>query len=203
MNHHQQLEKLERAIQEVNKDIKRFSRVPLRKQDLEAKRRELREEQTKIKEALVLEGFGIDLTSISVIQLSKKKSRYLRNNEGYHNNLNLIVAHSLKENKGYAIFTPKTQIRKKDLALLFKLAGIKKGYTDNRHKGIVTLSKKYTQRIERIFSVVKRRIYKKLKPLQSWKKNKVFTDIKREQLINLYQVEFMKENITFLNQPNK
>lgn len=200
------LSKIESQIKAINKEIKRYSKIQFKKEELQDQRRKLRNLEKRIKEQFVKVAYGIDLTSVSVVSLSAKKSRYLRNSEGYHNDLNLVCAYNPTTKKGYGVFVKESQIKATHLKLLFKLSNIKLAYTDNRHKGILTLSKKYTQMIERKFSSAKRPIYEILKPLQSWKKDKdgktkIFTDMKREQLIQLYKLEFLKEGIEILNEP--
>ena len=199
------------VIRKINQLIKQNSKVEYRKIALERVREKL---ENNIKK-LIIEFinspncFLIDLASISVISLKAKTSRYLRNKLGYYNKYNMLCA--LSTEYFIVMFTENSQITRKDLQKLTtsikRLIPDSEFATDKRHKGIANFPKfisyngqriQVTQKIENIFNMIKKPIYKQLKPKQKWINHKLITDITIEELLNLY-IEQIKKTCKKLN----
>ena len=195
----EEIEDRETMIKIFNREIKAFSKVEFRGKELKDERTKMLKELKDLKVQYTKEAYAVDNTSLSVVSQSAKKSRYLRNNEGYWNSLNLLVAYNPYKKNGYAIFVSSSQITSKDLSILSKLSGITQFYTDNRHRTTMNLTKTYTQSIERLFSVIKRKIYTQVKDIQYWKGNILYTNMAQDTLINLYRIELENQHIKILN----
>ena len=204
---------IERRIKEIEKRIKEINKLRMiyahktkgktKMQKLRTERRKLRKEQKALIEYVAKHGYLIDLTSMSVIPLNLKKSRYLRNNKGYFNSYNFIFA---KHGKTlFAYLTKYSQITKKDLesmkALIHQITKEREimFITDNRHQNCLNAHKNITMEIERVFSIIKKRIYPKIRDKQYYRKGKIYTDITIEELFNLYLEEFKRLNVIPLN----
>jgi len=193
------LKKTRIAINRVNQLIKRYSKIEYRKMKLRNTLRILKNREKELINEIFQTYYGVDLTSISVIPLSQKRSRYLRNNQGYFNNLNLVILFNGKN--GYGIFTNKSQLRSTEIERIKRLTQISKVYSDRDFKGTIKLPKRYTQQIERLFSKIKLSIYKQLRDKQKIVKGKILTQVSAQILVNLYIEEFKKHNVKILNNP--
>jgi len=206
------LNELEKRIKEINSEIKSLNKERMRYAHknnnktkmtiLKRQIKKLRIERNTIIKLAIERGFLIDLTSLSVVSVNSHKSRYLRNKTKYHNEFNFIFAKH--GNTLYAYLTSKSQIRNRDLTIMKALIHKTEKreiifVTDNRHRFCITASKKYTQEIERVFSRIKKPIYKILKGKQHYEDNKLYTDMSIEQLFNLYMEQFKRLNVKPLN----
>lgn len=146
-------------------------------------------------------GFLMDLTSISVLPLSLKKSRFLRNNEGYFKKSLLIAK---RDKLMFAYLTNNTQICKNDINI-FKVMierQLKEKIiilTDNRHKISISVSKSITQTIEREFSRLKKPIYAEIKKYQKYHNGLIYTDLEFNEVFNLYLKQLRRLRIYPLN----
>lgn len=193
-----QIQQLAAALVVLRRESSRLSKVPLRLAALKDAIRDNKRLSAAATRQYCEAGYAIDLTTLSVLPCKANKSRYLRNSEGYHNDLNLIAAWSTSSSRGYAAFTDNTQITRAALnGLAFVMSRLEGArpvfYTDNRHRCAVRMPKSRTQVIERRFSVVKRKVYRELKPRQTWRGRELWTDISREDFIRMYQKAFASE----------
>jgi len=165
------------------------------------KERKLRKYLKKIIKELIDKGFIVDLTTISVLPLSLKKSRFLRNNEGYHKKSMLMAK---RDKLMFAYLTNNSQIVKYDIQIFKTLIErqLKENIiilTDNRHKVSITVSKKTTMVIERVFSQIKKPIYAEIKKYQKYNKGLIYTNLPYEKIFNLYCKRLKDLNIYPLN----
>jgi len=180
----------------ANKKKKRYLvKASLRKE------KKLRKILRKIIKDLVANGFLVDLTTLSVLPLSLKKSRFLRNEKGYYQKSLLIAK---KDKLMFAYLTNNSQIVKADIQIFKTLIErqLKEKIiflTDNRHKVSITVSKSVTMEIERIFSQIKKPIYCEIKKYQKFNNGKIYTDLEYDTVFNLYCERLKRLNIHPLN----
>jgi len=165
------------------------------------KERKLRKYLRIILRNLIEKGFLVDLTTISVLPLSLKKSRFLRNSEGYHKKALLVAK---RKSLMFAYLTNNSQIVKHDVEIFKTLIErqLKENIiilTDNRHKVSITVNKRTTMVIERVFSQIKKPIYAEIKKYQKYNKGLVYTDIPYDRIFNLYCNRLKALNIYPLN----
>jgi len=192
------LDALRIELELLRKQRQRMSKTPIRNAAI----RDLIRRDERAATALMREycstAYAVDLTVLSVKPCSSKTSRYLRNREGYHSDLNLICAWSETKGRGYALFTNGTQITRRDVTRLGGYVAAADGetpdfYTDNRHRCAVTMPKAQTQVIERKFSLIKRDVYGQIKNRQKWDGRTLTTDISRDEFLAIYQKAFGAE----------
>ena len=58
--------------------------------------------------------------------------------------------------------------------------------TDNRHRVSITIPKRETMVIERVFSQIKKPIYAEIKKYQKYNKGLIYTNLPYEKIFNLY-----------------
>ena len=163
--------------------------------------RKLRKYLKKIIKELIGKGFIVDLTTISVLPLSLKKSRFLRNSEGYHKKALLVAK---RKSLMFAYLTNNSQIVKHDIQIFKTLIErqLKENIiilTDNRHKVSITVNKRTTMEIERVFSRIKKPIYPKIREYQQFKDGKILTNLPYDKIFNLYCERLKDLNIYPLN----
>ena len=148
--------------------------------------------------------FLVDYSSLSSVTLDTKKNRYLQNEKGYFV-CGLLCAKNVVENRKYALFVPRvTQITKKSIQKLKLLLENELGYkvkfvTDNQHELTDIADKKVTMWIEVEFGGLKTKLYKKLKPLQYSKNNRIYTKLDFEQFAEMYLERLMTCGFKLLN----
>ena len=165
------------------------------------KEKKLRKYLKKIIKELIAKGFIVDLTTISVLPLSLKKSRFLRNNEGYHKKSMLVAK---RDKLMFAYLTNNSQIVKYDIQIFKTLIErqLKENIiilTDNRHKISINIPKRESMVIERVFSQIKKPIYAEIKKYQKYNKGLVYTDMPYDRIFNLYCERLKALNIYPLN----
>jgi hypothetical protein len=170
---------------------------------LASKRKEkrLRNQLKEVIRKLSKIGFLTDLTSISVLPLSLKKSRYLRNNKDYYVK-NLLIAK--RDNLMFAYLTDNSQIVRKDIQIFKTLIErqLRENIiilTDNRHRVSISVSKSITQTIEREFSRIKKPIYAEIRKYQKYQHGKIYTDLDYNDVFNLYCKQLRRLRIYPLN----
>ena len=165
------------------------------------KEKKLRKNLKVILRNLVDKGFIVDLTTISVLPLSLKKSRFLRNSEGYHKKALLVAK---RKSLMFAYLTNNSQIVKHDVEIFKTLIErqLKENIiilTDNRHKVSITVNKRTTMEIERVFSQMKKPIYAEIKKYQNYNKGLIYTNLPYDKIFNLYCERLKRLNIHPLN----
>ena len=163
--------------------------------------RKLRKYLRIILKQLTEKGFLVDLTTISVLPLSLKKSRFLRNSEGYHKKALLVAK---RKSLMFAYLTNNSQIVKHDVEIFKTLIErqLKENIiilTDNRHKVSITVNKRTTMEIERVFSQMKKPIYAEIKKYQNYNKGLIYTNLPYDKIFNLYCERLKDLNIYPLN----
>ena len=199
------IKEIEIEVKHLNSERMRYAHKRNNKTRMEALKRQIKKlkiERKTIIELAVKKGYLIDATSMSVISVKSHTARYLRNKDDYYNEHNFIFAKH--ENTLYAYLTSNINIRSKDLSIMKALIHKVERkdiifVTDNRHNYCITASKKYTMEIERIFSRIKKPIYRKLKPKQRWANRIFYTDVSIERLFDMYLTQFKKLNVKPLN----
>jgi len=165
------------------------------------KEKKLRKNLKVILRNLVDKGFIVDLTTISVLPLSLKKSRFLRNNLGYYKKSMLVAK---RDKLMFAYLTNNSQIIKYDIQIFKTLIErqLKEKIiilTDNRHRVSITIPKRETMVIERVFSQIKKPIYAEIKKYQKYNKGLVYTNMSYDKIFNLYCKRLKDLNIYPLN----
>ena len=165
------------------------------------KEKKLRKNLKVILRNLVDKGFIVDLTTISVLPLSLKKSRFLRNNLGYYKKSMLVAK---RDKLMFAYLTNNSQIIKYDIQIFKTLIErqLKEKIiilTDNRHKVSITVNKRTTMEIERVFSQMKKPIYAEIKKYQKYNKGLIYTNLPYDKIFNLYCERLKRLNIHPLN----
>lgn len=188
------------AINELLKGHNALGKLRFRKLKLEKKR--LIVALRGIQKSIVSISALVDLTSVSVLPLSLKKSRYLRNDKGYFNDKNLLCAYY--QDRLFVLKVSNSQITANDLKIMkiYLCRTYGENITlvcDNRHNGEIRGTKKQTQTIERIFSRIKKPIYAKISSKQKFVKGQVITNLSYEELETLYVEELRKLRATLIN----
>ena len=145
----------------------------------------------------------VDHTTMSCVTLEAKKNRYLLDPQGNYHEYSFLVAKNVVSNRKYAMFVSGGQIKEKDLALFKHLVERELGFkvvfaTDNRHNVSLIASKKDTMLIEVEFGGLKKPVYKELRPKQSYKNNKIVTDVTLSDLVKLYLKRLYDCNVKLL-----
>lgn len=195
-------------IYDINRYLKSINKKPksvrlLIRRVAKSELRNLKEKQSSLLQQLKQHSYLIDLTVMSVVGLSAKKSRYLRDTKGiYHNDIAFLVAK--KGDRMFAYKTKYSQILAKELnqfkAILHNITKESVSFlTDNRHRFAITVSKHTTMEIERVFSRLKKPIYAELKRRQYWKNGLLITNITIEDLFEIYFKRMKELNILGVN----